>query len=109
MWGSGLYLPSDLDTYASGEDANVLTDPLLAADEGEWVKIDLTTSLVVARRVDPMTRGDLASFQSGYDLLGAMKSEEIQNMLYEDGAALEHALDQSAMDTYAASKVKYSV
>lgn len=107
--GSGLYLPSDLDTYASGEDANVLTDPLLAADEGEWVKIDLTTSLVVARRVDPMTRGDLASFQSGYDLLGAMKSEEIQNMLYEDGAALERALDQSAMDTYAASKVKYSV
>ena len=107
--GAGLYLPDDLLAYASSEEENVLADPLRAAGAGEWVTVDLTTSMVVARCIDPLARGTLEDYRAGYDLLGAMKSDELQARLYADGAAMEHALDQAALDTYTVRNVKYSV
>lgn len=44
-----------------------------------------------------------------YDMLTSMKSDEIQDKLYADGAALEHNLDSSAINTYSASKIKKTV
>lgn len=38
-----------------------------------------------------------------------MKSDEIQDKLYADGAALDHELNDSAIKTYSASKIKKSV
>ena len=46
---------------------------------------------------------------SMYDMLTSMKSDEIQDKLYADGAALEHNLDSSAINTYSASKIKKTV
>ena len=106
--GSQLYLPDDLAGYDDGDGGNVLTDPLDAAP-GEWVKIDLTSSIVLARAVDPFSMYDLSAYQSNYDLLTAYKLEEFQTELYEQGAAMEHALDQGALGTYSASNIKYSV
>lgn len=102
--GSQLYLPADLASFQSGE-VNDLTDPLDAVPMGEWVKIDLGLYYVAAHRVDPLETYALEDLLAQYDLLTSMKSEEIQAELYEAGAALDHALDQSAMKTYAASKI----
>ena len=41
-----------------------------------------------------------------YDLLSSMKSTDIQSELYAAGAALEHNLNSSALNTYSASKIK---
>lgn len=43
------------------------------------------------------------------DLLTAMKSDDLQNQFYADGAALAHNLDEGAMKTYSASKIKKNV
>ena len=44
-----------------------------------------------------------------YDLLTALKGDDLQNQFYADGAALNHALDEGAMKTYSASKIKKNV
>ena len=51
----------------------------------------------------------IAQLTSMYDLLTAMKSEELMNEFYADGAALPHALNEGAMKTYSASKIKKNV
>ena len=38
-----------------------------------------------------------------------MKSDELQDRFYELGASMEQALDQGAMNTYKASKIKWTV
>ena len=38
--------------------------------------------------------------------LSAMKSEELESRLVEAGAALEHNLDEKAMDTFSVKKIK---
>ncbi|MGN0983557.1 MAG: hypothetical protein ACI4OI_01845 [Gemmiger sp.] len=103
-----LYTPDELASFASG-DINDLTDPLDAVAMGEWVKIDLGTYFLVARRVDPLENHEVSALVSQYNLLDAMKSGELQDTLYADGAALEHALDQSAVKTYSPSKIKTNV
>lgn len=103
--GSQLYTPKDLSSFGSDE-YNNLTDPLDAVPLGSWTTIDLGTTLLVARRIDPLKTYSVSDLNSMYDLTSAMKSDELQDKLYADGAALEHDLNQSAIKTYSASKIK---
>lgn len=108
---SQLFTPSALSGYANSEDGtNKLTDPLDAAQPGEWITIDLGSSILVARRLDPLSTGaSVSDLVKSYDLLTAMKSSDMQNEMYAAGAALEHNLDASAIKTYTASKIKKNV
>ena len=74
-----------------------------------WTTIDLGTTLLVARRIDPLKTYTVDQLNSMYDMLTSMKSDEIQDKLYADGAALEHNLDSSAINTYSASKIKKTI
>ena len=102
-----LLLPDDLAGYDTG-DGNTLTDALDAAGDN-WTQVDLGTMLLVARELDPLVMNPLATYQQSYDLLGAMKQDELRDRLYADGAAMEHQLDEGAMNTYKASNIKHSV
>lgn len=106
---SQLYTPTTLASYADGKGGNILSDALDAADMGEWVKIDAGMAILVARRVPPLERGTIEQFQTNNSLLDALKGEELVQRLYDDGAALEHALDEGAINTYKASKIKKTV
>ena len=104
-----LYLPDDLASYDDGNGGNLLTDALDEAGMGRWTKINLTTSLVVARQMDPLQAYDIDTYKESYDLTSAMKQEEFQQDMYTRGAELDHALDQNALNTYKASNIKYSI
>lgn len=103
-----LYTPDTLASFESG-DVNSLTDPLDEVPLGQWIKIDLGMYFIVARRVDPLESYAVADLVSQYDLLEELKSEQLQEELYTEGAALDHALNQSAVKTYAAGKIKKTV
>ena len=106
--GSKLYTPDDLSSFG-GDGYNNLADPLHEIRLGTWTAIDLGTTLLVARRIDPLKTYTVDQLNSMYDMLTSMKSDEIQDKLYADGAALEHNLDSSAINTYSASKIKKTV
>lgn len=106
--GSGLYTPDDVASYG-GEGYNNLTDPLDEAGMNQWVTINLGTTVLVARRIDPFKTYTIAQLTSMYDLLTPLKSDELQNQFYTEGAAMEHALDEGAMKTYSASHIKKNV
>lgn len=106
--GAQLYTPDDLAGYGTDE-YNNLTDPLDEAGMNQWTTIDLGTTILVARRVDPLKSYTVEQLTSMYDLLTALKSDELQDQCYADGAAMEHALDEGAMKTYSASKIKKNV
>ena len=106
--GVQLYTPDDLSSYGS-DDYNNLTDPLDEAGVNQWTVVDLGTTLLVARRIDPLKSHTVEDLTGMYDLLTAMKSEDLQNQFYADGAALAHNLDEGAMKTYSASKIKKNV
>lgn len=106
--GSQLYTPDDLSSFG-GDGYNNLTDPLDEVPLGTWTTIDLGTNLLVARRIDPFKTYTVEELNNMFDLLTDMKSDEIQDKLYADGAALDHALNDSAIKTYSASKIKKSV
>lgn len=106
--GVQLYTPDDLASYGTDE-YNNLTDPLDAAGLGQWTTVDLGTVVLVARRLDPLQSYTVEQLTGMYDLLTALKGDELQDQLYADGAALEHALDEGAMRTYSASKIKRTV
>lgn len=106
--GAQLYTPDDLSSYGS-DDYNNLTDPLDEAGMNQWTVVDLGTTLLVARRIDPLKSHTVEDLTGMYDLLTAMKSEDLQNQFYADGAALAHNLDEGAMKTYSASKIKKNV
>ena len=106
--GSQLYTPNDLASFGS-DSYNDLTDPLDEVPLGSWTTIDLGTTMLVARRIDPFKTYTVDELNSMYDMLTSMKSDEIQSKLYADGAALEHNLDTSAINTYSASKIKKTV
>ena len=106
--GAQLYTPDDLASYG-GEGYNNLTDPLDEAGMNQWTVVDLGTTLLVARRIDPLKAYTVDDLTGMYDLLTAMKSTELQDQFYADGAALEHALDEGAMKTYSASNIKKNV
>ena len=106
--GSQLYTPTDLASFGS-DSYNDLTDPLDEVPLGSWTTIDLGTTMLVARRIDPFKTYTVDEMNSMYDMLTSMKSDEIQSKLYADGAALEHNLNTSAINTYSASKIKKTV
>ena len=106
--GSQLYTPTDLASFGS-DSYNDLTDPLNEVPLGSWTTIDLGTTMLVARRIDPFKTYTVDELNSMYDMLTSMKSDEIQSKLYADGAALEHNLNTSAINTYSASKIKKTV
>ena len=106
--GSQLYTPTDLASFGS-DSYNDLTDPLDEVPLGSWTTIDLGTTMLVARRIDPFKTYTVDELNSMYDMLTSMKSDEIQSKLYADGAALEHDLNTSAINTYSASKIKKTV
>ena len=106
--GAQLYTPDDLSSYGS-DDYNNLTDPLDEAGMNQWTVVDLGTTMLVARRIDPLKSYTVEDLTGMYDLLTAMKSDDLQNQFYADGAALAHNLDEGAMKTYSASKIKKNV
>ena len=106
--GSQLYTPNDLASFGS-DSYNDLTDPLDEVPLGSWTTINLGTTMLVARRIDPFKTYTVDELNSMYDMLTSMKSDEIQSKLYADGAALEHNLNTSAINTYSASKIKKTV
>ena len=103
-----LYLPSELEGYSDGNGGNTLTDAL-DADPENFVTVNMGTALVVARAVDPLSVYDVDTFVSSYDLLTEMKQQDLLDQLYSDGATMEHALDESAMNTYKVQNIKHSV
>lgn len=103
--GAQLYTPDDLASYG-GDGYNNLTDPLDAVALNQWTTIDLGTVVLAARRVDPLKSYTVEQLTSMYDLLTALKGEALQEQFYAEGAALEHALDESAMKTYSASNIR---
>lgn len=105
---SQLYTPSNLSSYGSDE-YNNLTDPLDEAGMNNWTTIDLGTTVLVSRKIDPFKTYTVDELNSMYDLLTAMKSTDIQDELYAAGAALEHNLNSSALNTYSASNIKKNV
>ena len=107
--GSQLFTPTTLASYSDGAGGNTLTDAADEAEYGEWIKVDLGTSIAVVRKMDPLGEESVAGLVADYGLLDELKSEEVKAMLYEEGAAMEHALSDSAVNTYAASKIKRTV
>lgn len=80
-----------------------------AAGMNHWTTIDLGTTILVARKIDPFKTYTVEDLDSMYDLLTSMKSDAIQDELYAAGAALDHNLNSAAMNTYSASKIKKNV
>ena len=107
--GSGLYTPDDLSSYDDGAGGNTLTDATAQAGLGTWTVADLGMSVMVVRQMDPLEYGDVSSYVESCSLLDALKSEELQNTLYAEGAVLEDGLSASALKTYSASKIKKTV
>lgn len=107
--GSQLYTPSTLTSYDDGAGGNKLTDAVNALANGEWGKVNLGTSILVFRKMDPLAENTVSDLVKTYSLLDELKSKDVQNMLYEQGAAMEHNLSASAMNTYKAAKIKKSV
>jgi len=103
-----LFTPDDLAGYDS-EDGNTMCDPLDAAGEGVWTRVDLPSAVLVARKIDALESVGLEDLKNQYDLLTDMRSTQLQEELYAAGAELEHSLNQSALNTYSASKIKKSV
>ena len=96
-------------TMDGSDEYNNLTDPLDAAGMNHWTTIDLGTTVLVARKIDPFKTYTVEDLDSMYDLLTSMKSDAIQDELYAAGAALDHNLNSAAMNTYSASKIKKNV
>lgn len=107
--GSSLYTPDDLASYDDGQGGNTITDATDKAGFGKWVVVDLGMSYLVARALDPMQVATVSDYVDGFSLLDAMKSQELQDSLYAEGAAMEDGLSASALKTYSASKIKKTV
>lgn len=107
--GSQLYTPSNLSSYDDGEGGNLLTDAVDEAGYGNWVKVNLGTAIALVRKVEPLKQGSLSTYKETYDLLSEMKSDAFMEELYAEGAAMEHQLDEGAMNTYKASNIKREV
>lgn len=107
--GSQLYTAKQLSGYDDGSGNNTLKDAAATMESGTWGTVDLGTSIVVFRTVDPFQNSTLDDLVSQNDLVTAMKGDEVESMLYEEGAAMEHALNAGAMNTYKAANIRYSV
>lgn len=104
-----LVLPDEVASYTLADGSNALQDTFGAAGMDKWTVVDLTSSLLAARQTDPLAAHTAAELCEQYAVLDALRGEDLQARLYADGAALPHALDQSAMNTYKPGNIKRSV
>ena len=101
--GSSLMTPEDIALYGSS-----LTDLVEENGLNHWFVFNTGTAFTVMCAVDPLEVASLETYKAQPDVLTAMKGDEVEQMLYDEGAAMEQALDQSAMNAYKPSNIKYS-
>ena len=101
--GSSLMTPEDIALYGSS-----LTDSVEENGLDHWFVFNTGTAFTVMCAVDPLEVASLETYKAQPDVLTAMKGDEVEQMLYDEGAAMEQALDQSAMNAYKPSNIKYS-
>ena len=101
--GSSLMTPEDIVLYGSS-----LTDLVEENGLNHWFVFNTGTAFTVMCAVDPLKVASLETYKAQPDVLTAMKGDEVEQMLYDEGAAMEQALDQSAMNAYKPSNIKYS-
>ena len=101
--GSSLMTPEDIVLYGSS-----LTDLVEENGLDHWFVFNTGTAFTVMCAVDPLEVASLETYKAQPDVLTAMKGDEVEQMLYDEGAAMEQALDQSAMNAYKPSNIKYS-
>ena len=101
--GSSLMTPEDIVLYGSS-----LTDSVEENGLDHWFVFNTGTAFTVMCAVDPLKVASLETYKAQPDVLTAMKGDEVEQMLYDEGAAMEQALDQSAMNAYKPSNIKYS-
>lgn len=101
-------MPEDADalqtTIVSREGSGLdeaTVNNIFSARNGAYGSADLYTSIIVYCRAEVE---DTESLEES--ALSAMKSEELEGRLVEAGAALEHNLDEKAMDTFSVKKIK---
>lgn len=104
---SRLVLPDEIAYYDGEDGANTMRDAF--AEEDAWTVADLGVSLLAGRKTDPLDGSTVEDLREQYNLLEAVRSDELEARLLADGAALPHALDQNAMNTYKPAKIKRSV
>lgn len=98
----GLY-PADGENAANSQ---ALRDAAKDAGLDTWTVVNMGMSFAVARYSDPLADNTAEELATNFDLMTAMKGDEVEASLYSDGAAMEHALNTSAINTYKASKIK---
>lgn len=98
--GSLLAPASQLVQY--GEETR---DALLAAKPGEVVIVDTGLSRLVCE-LEEVLDGEVTLEDLRATALSEMKQDELDETVSGLGAALEHALDQSAMDRYSPKNIK---
>ena len=76
---------------------------------GEATVVNIGSSLLVLVRQETLLTADYTIDSIRSSALSAMKSSELEEELRAQGAAAEHQLDQGAMNTYSASKIKKNV
>ena len=101
--GSSLMTPEDIALYGSS-----LTDLVEENGLDHWFVFNTGTAFTVMCAVDPLEVASLETYKAQPDVLTAMKGDEVEQMLYDEGAAMEQALDQSVMNAYKPSNIKYS-
>ena len=101
--GSSLMTPEDIALYGSS-----LTDLVEENGLNHWFVFNTGTAFTVMCAVDPLKVASLETYKAQPDVLTAMKGDEVEQMLYDEGAAMEQALDQSVMNAYKPSNIKYS-
>ena len=102
--GSQLMTPDDLAPYG-----DALYEAVDTYGQGTWFTYNLGTAIGVMCVVDPLEAATLDDYKSSSTLLSSIKGDEVEQMLYEEGADMEQNLSQSAMNVYKASKIKRKV
>lgn len=99
--GTTTFSPSQMSYY--GEEAETA---MKNAKTGEATVVNIGTSLLVLVRSDKVLGADYTLEANRDNALSAMKADELEQELRAEGAAAQHQLDESAMKTYSANKVK---
>lgn len=99
--GNTIFSPSQMSYY--GEEAAAA---MKGAKPGEATVVNIGSSLLVLVRQETVLTADYTIDSIRSSALSAMKSSELEEELRAQGAAAEHQLDQGAMNTYSAKKVK---
>jgi hypothetical protein len=74
-----------------------------------WTTIDLGTTVLVARMIDPFRTYTVEDLDGLYDLVTCLNSDAVLDELYAAGAVLDRILISAALNTYCASLIDRSV